>query len=123
MAKGGSVVTALNLHHRQPAQLAIGPVVAFATFSVAAIRALLASAGQAGGHPSFDQIVLRVQWPLLILLALVLALPAGLVSLLEAGGEPRAASRSPLLTGLALVAALGAIALAYLLGPGLLEIA
>jgi hypothetical protein len=115
-------VTALHLRNRQPVQLAIGPVVAFAAFFVAAIRALFASAAGASSSPSFDEIVLRVQWPMLIVLALVVAAPATILSLLESGADPRAASRSPLLNIAVLAAALAAIGIAYLLGPRLLEI-
>jgi hypothetical protein len=111
-------VTTLHLRHRQPVSLGIGAVVAFAAFAVAGLRALFASSDLASSAPTFDEIVLRVQWPLIALLALGLAVPAAILSTLDPPDDARSPARAAITLLLAVVA-IGAIGIAYLVGPSM----
>ena len=115
-------MTTFALNRRQQISLAIWPVVAFACFSLAAARALFASMAHAGPVPTFDVILGRVEWSSAVLLAVALAAPAGIISIIQARFERIRYVDSTLISALVAIAALGALWLAFQVGPTLVDL-
>jgi hypothetical protein len=116
-------VTTLDMVRRPPVQVAIWPVVAFAAFAVAGLRAMMFALGHAGPAPTFDEILGLIDWQGAVFRAIAWSAPAGIVALVQARFDHVRYLRSPLVSPLILllIALLAATALllAYQVGPQL----
>jgi len=115
-------VTTLDMVRRPSVSVAIWPVVAFAAFAVAGLRAMLFALGHAGPAPTFDEILGLVDWQGAAIRAIGWAAPAGIIALLQARFEHIRYVRSPLVSLLIAALALGAVWLAYQVGPELADV-
>jgi hypothetical protein len=106
-------VTTLDLVRRPSVSLAIWPVVAFAAFAVAGLRAMIYALGHAGPAPTFDEILGVVDWQGAIFRAIAWSAPAGILALVQARLEHIRYLRSPLVSLLVAALAAGALWLAY----------
>lgn len=120
-------VTTLDMVRRPPVQVAIWPVVAFAAFAVAGLRAMMFALGHAGPAPTFDEIIGLIDWQGAVVRAIAWSAPAGLIALVQARFDHVRYLRSPLVAPLVmlLIALLAAIAVlaAYQIGPQLVDAA
>lgn len=112
-------MTTLDMVRRPSVSVAIWPVVAFAAFAVAALRAMIVALGDAGPAPTFDTIVALVDWQGAIVRAIGWSAPAGLLALAQARFEHVRHMRSPLVSLVIAILAFGALWLAYQVGPEL----
>lgn len=112
-------MTTTGGNRRQQAAPIIGPVVAFAAFAVGGLHALVFSIGHAGSTPTFDQIVLGVDWIGMGLFAILVAIPAGVLSIALARLERLREISAPLAVAAVAAAALFALWLAYQSAPGM----
>lgn len=115
-------MTTFVLNRRQRVSLAIWPVVAFACFSLATARAVFVSMSHAGPVPTLAEILARVQWWPAVLTAVLLAAPAGIISILQARFERVRYMDSTFVSFLVALAALAAFWFAFQLGPGLVDL-
>jgi hypothetical protein len=106
-------------HRRLQGPLVVWPMVAFAAFAVAGFHALAYSISNAGPEPTFDAIVLRVEWLRLALLALAAAAPAGILAAALARLAPAWDADASMPTIVIGAAGLLAVWLAYQWAPGL----
>ena len=106
-------------NHRLAVPLTIWPVVAFAAFAIAGFHALAYSVSSAGPQPTFDAIVLRVEWLRLAVIALAVAAPAGILAAAHARLVTVRGIDSPIATFAIAAVSLLALWVAYQWAPGM----
>jgi hypothetical protein len=99
--------------------LTVWPVVAFAAFAIAGFHALAYAISNAGPEPTFDAIVFGIDWPRLVVFALAIAAPAGILAAAQARLLPARGVDTPIATLMVAAVALLALWVAYQTGPGL----